>query len=671
MVDFNEEINNKYLEYLKELALRKIDFVLNDDSQVTHGDLYNLKERIDVYVEEEKHYFLPVPYLFYVFGCNEFEKHCIIMLMCFELFEEVRNAINQELALSLPVLTKSFLILSYEYQLKPYEEVIAFDKTNQLMRFFFDVSERDMALDMTFKMQARIKLFIVGSVDKYVAYKPLYDAIDPEEYQDHYDLHSNELKCLSAYLGSHADERRIINLFGAKGSGRRWLIYHCIQDKHQEMFCINLELLKRIFDTNEKQFFELIREMMIYNSVPVLVMNTYDKDKVDYSEYTQVIKSLQIYFQSIFILSERKIWFEMVDFESLFYLSVQKPTLFESQGIWQRESRKYSLSKDVNPLMMANRFSLSIGQIKNALKLAEIYSRTSAAKRINAMHLKRSCYNVVDRLKNEHLNKIDAYYNWDDLVVSHQIKEKLNRVCNQVKYKEKVYETWDLQSKITYGKGVSLILSGPPGTGKTMAAQVLANDVGLDLYRVELASIVSKYVGETEKNLNDIFEQGQKSNIILLFDEADVLFSKRTEVKNATDKYSNMEAAYMLQKIEDYEGIVILSTNYLVSFDEAFKRRIKFVIDFTLPTFEERRQLWSNAIPSTLPCSEIDLDYLSHFELSGSNIKNIVIFGAFEAAADKEVLRMKHLVKGIQNEFSKNGKVMTENDIGEYYMFLS
>ena len=207
----------------------------------------------------------------------------------------------------------------------------------------------------------------------------------------------------------------------------------------------------------------------------------------------------------------------------------------------------------------------------------------------------------------------------------------------------------DLERKSPTGGGISVIFAGPPGTGKTMAAQVMASELCLDLYRIELPAVVSKYIGETEKNLEEIFEQASKSQVILFFDEADVLFSKRTEVRDSNDKYSNMEAAFLLQKMEEYEGITVLATNFLQNFDEAFKRRMKFIIDFPFPGPEERRQIWRQAFPAEVPVDgELDFDFLAGaFELSGSNIKNSVLHAAFLAAASGEAVSMRHVIAGV------------------------
>ncbi|MBO6301733.1 MAG: ATP-binding protein [Ruminiclostridium sp.] len=217
-----------------------------------------------------------------------------------------------------------------------------------------------------------------------------------------------------------------------------------------------------------------------------------------------------------------------------------------------------------------------------------------------------------------------------------------------------------------------MIFTGPPGTGKTMAAQIIAAELGLDIYRISLANVVSKYIGETEKNLDEIFEKAKKSKVVLFFDEADVLFSKRTEVKDSNDKYSNMESAFLLQKIEEYSGIVILATNLVQNFDEAFKRRMKLMIDFPFPDAARRAEMWKRALPDKLPLDSIDFDYLvNSFELSGSNIKNIALHSAFLAAADgSRAVTMKHIIAALRNEYSKSGKAFTRAEAGEYFYYI-
>lgn len=205
-----------------------------------------------------------------------------------------------------------------------------------------------------------------------------------------------------------------------------------------------------------------------------------------------------------------------------------------------------------------------------------------------------------------------------------------------------------------------------------MGAQVIANQLSMELYKVDLSSVMSKYIGETEKNLGNIFDEVKKSRSILFFDEADALFGKRTEVKDSHDKYANAETAYLLQKIEEYQGIVVLATNYMQNFDEAFKRRIKFIIEFPFPLAEYRRKMWEQIFPQQTPMEELDYEYLAeNFELSGSSIKNIAVAGAFLAASEGNPVGMRHILPALRDEMIKSGKSMPPESFGEYYGLVS
>lgn len=238
--------------------------------------------------------------------------------------------------------------------------------------------------------------------------------------------------------------------------------------------------------------------------------------------------------------------------------------------------------------------------------------------------------------------------------------DKLTAVCAMLKKRDKVMREWGFADKYSYGNGSSMLFYGAPGTGKTMAAQAVAGELGMPLYRVDLSQLISKYIGETQKNIGKIFEQAGQLKGILLFDEADALFAKRNEVNDAQDKYSNAETAYLLQRIEEWDGICILATNLLQNFDEAFRRRITYMINFPMPDESVREQLWQKVFPpQALTAEDIDAGILAQsFELSGAAIRNAALQGAYLAAVEESEIGMRHILSGIANEFRKLNKSM-------------
>lgn len=256
------------------------------------------------------------------------------------------------------------------------------------------------------------------------------------------------------------------------------------------------------------------------------------------------------------------------------------------------------------------------------------------------------------------LKLLPATRTFEELKLPKAQYDQLRKISKMIWAREAVMSTWGFGNKFTYGNGMSVLFYGAPGTGKTMAAQVLANELGMPLYRVDLSQLISKYIGETQKNIGKIFDEAEKCDCILLFDEADAIFAKRSDVSDAQDRYSNAETAYLLQRIEQYAGVSILATNLLQNFDEAFRRRISYMVHFPMPDVTLRKELWETIFPKETPISpEVDVWTLAQaFELSGASIKNAALHGALMAGAEESEVQMKHILDGIRNEYGKQGK---------------
>ena len=277
---------------------------------------------------------------------------------------------------------------------------------------------------------------------------------------------------------------------------------------------------------------------------------------------------------------------------------------------------------------------------------------------------------AVRRLAGGHLDsvavRIRPRRGWDDLILPPEEATQLRELASRHRGRETVHGRW--QFRTTTSTGIVALFAGASGTGKTLAAEVVAGELGLDLYKVDLSAVVSKYIGETEKNLERIFGAAAAGDLVLFFDEADALFGKRSEVSDAHDRYANIEVAYLLQRLERYDGMVVLATNLQRNIDPAFLRRISVAIDFVAPEESERRQIWSRAFPPTAPVADLDLDFLARqFKITGGVISNAALGAAFLAAAEDSPITMRHAVLSVKREFQKLGRLRTAKEFDRYF----
>ena len=265
--------------------------------------------------------------------------------------------------------------------------------------------------------------------------------------------------------------------------------------------------------------------------------------------------------------------------------------------------------------------------------------------------------------------KVRSIHRWEDLVLPRLTVQRVKEIAFAIKARHIVYSDWGFEQRIASGKGLNALFAGASGTGKTMAAGVIARELELDLYKIDLSGIVSKYIGETEKNLDRIFRAAKSSNAILFFDEADALFGKRSEVRDAHDRYANIEVAYLLQKIEDYEGVVILASNLSKNIDEAFARRMHYVVEFPLPDEHDRERLWQAMFPPEMPLGvDVDFQFLARkFPIAGGDIRNVALDAAFLAAQDGKVVTMRQLARALARQMMKQGKLPSALDFQQYH----
>jgi SpoVK/Ycf46/Vps4 family AAA+-type ATPase len=353
-------------------------------------------------------------------------------------------------------------------------------------------------------------------------------------------------------------------------------------------------------------------------------------------------------------------------------LAVESPVLGARERVALLEDHLARVGAQVSPDGLGAHVSLGPAQVQRAVKTAAQVSLLqggvlddqalrAGVRAQNAAGLERLSRRIVPEV------------GWDDLVLTPEVRRALQEVCARARHRDRVLVDWRMRRGGGRGRGVTALFAGDSGTGKTMSAEVIAADLGLDLYTVNLATVVDKYVGETEKNLERIFSEAGGVNAVLFFDEADAIFGKRSDVRDAHDRYANIESAYLLQRLETFDGLAVLATNLRSNIDEAFTRRLDAIVDFPAPDAGLRRSLWRQCLADPLPVhDDVDTDFLAEaFELAGGNIRSAATTAAYLAANAGTPVTMTHVVVAVEQEYRKLGRLVLEREFGSYLETLS
>jgi hypothetical protein len=347
----------------------------------------------------------------------------------------------------------------------------------------------------------------------------------------------------------------------------------------------------------------------------------------------------------------------------LIRLDVHKPSASEQRSLWQDALGELAPELNGRIETLTAQFDLGVQGIRAAS--AEVLEGMSRGREEPPGAMLWEACRAQSRPRLDDLaQRIEPAAAWDELVLPEAQRRVLREVAVHVRQRARVYEAWGFAAKGARGLGISALFAGASGTGKTMAAEVLANELRLDLYRIDLSQVVSKYIGETEKNLRLVFDAAEEGGAILLFDEADALFGKRSEVKDSHDRYANIEVSYLLQRMEAYRGLAILTTNTKNALDPAFMRRIRFIVQFQFPDVEQRADIWQRIFPPDTPTEGLDVDKLAQLNVAGGNIRNIALNAAFLAADAGEPVCMTHLLRAARGEYAKLEKPLTGAEIG-------
>ncbi|MDF5721810.1 MAG: ATP-binding protein [Rhizonema sp. PD37] len=343
---------------------------------------------------------------------------------------------------------------------------------------------------------------------------------------------------------------------------------------------------------------------------------------------------------------------------------VSKLTTNEQKNLWHQTL--ININIDINSYLdtLVFQFNLSTLAIQSAcLAVKQDFSKDRGNETAIPNRLWDICRTIARPRLDDLAQRIHSTATWDDFVLPEPQCQILHDIATHVRQRAKVYLQWGFASQGSRGLGIAALFAGTSGTGKTMAAEILAKELHLDLYRIDLSAVVSKYIGETEKNLRQIFDAAEAGGVILLFDEADALFGKRSEVKDSRDRHANVEVGYLLQRMEAYQGLAILTTNLKSSLDQAFLRRLRFVITFPFPDSKSRAEIWRRIFPKQTPTQDLDFEKLAQLNLAGGNIRNIALNAAFGAAEAESPVMMRHILSAAQSECIKLERTLTDTEI--------
>ncbi len=454
----------------------------------------------------------------------------------------------------------------------------------------------------------------------------------------------------------------VIQLRSDKGHGKKLLIKHACKSLGISVMFVDIKAISAKSEPVFRDLLLRIKRQALLNDHLLCFCNVTEESDLNSDILFEIIDNqpLSLKYQ-ICILSSYDFHLIPLYKSPVTLIDLPKANRQSRTALWTNYGEKYGLT-GVNWQIIGDKFKLTPHQIQKATKMLALNN-----KKISDIDVAKICSQVLPPSQGN-IKVVKSNYTLDDLKIPPYQKELLENICSHVTYRHKVYDEWNLESKYPYGKSISALFAGGSGTGKTMAAHVLSSKLGIPLYQIDLSQIVDKYIGETEKRLEKVFDIAEQSNTILFFDEADSVFGKRSQVNEAKDKYANTQVSYILQRMEQFDGLVILSTNFKQNIDTAFLRRIRYVLEFTMPDKQTRFEIWNSVFAKETPLIDINFDFLAeNFEISGGNIKNIALNAAF--LASKEVSKgvsMKHILTSLRDENRKLGKNMLKTDFKEY-----
>ncbi|WP_307472352.1 AAA family ATPase [Paenibacillus harenae] len=614
-------------------------------------------------------------------GLSVWERRCVVLCLAAELdirYESWFGYLNDDVTLRVPTALLALrLLCDSEKERDSARAYLA--GYSPLKRFLLrnETALERSSLKMPLRLDPRAVSFLLHteSVDSRIAAavaKYSEEAAAPGLLFDERLQISLQLAVSQERTGN-SGRLPFLQLTGPSGAGKKLHARHVAEAFGQPLLVVSLDKLESDAEKRGEQLRHIVREALISGAMLAMaegvggdsLLESYKSGlSAAIAEYAAV-STIPV----VFWLARRErrgARLPLPEEASLLSFAITVPdaarrlTLWEMGGSDRDDPALYA--------QLADKYAFTAGQIegtrRQAALLASLHGRSGADMNDYAAASRSQVQHRLSELAEKRVPS----RTWKDLVLPEEPLALLSEACNRFKFNETVLNRWGFGTKLPYGRGLALLFTGPPGTGKTMAAEVVARELGLELYRVDLSRVVSKYIGETEKNLRELFEEAENSGSILFFDEGDSLFGKRTEVKDSNDRYANMEAAFLLQRIETFDGVTILATNLLQNMDEAFLRRMQVIVKFPFPDSAERERLFRSMLPAEAPLdTDLDFPFLaSSVDVAGGHIKNIVLAAAYMAAAEDSAIAMRHMIRASRQEFHKMGKIVVKGLFDPY-----
>ena len=464
---------------------------------------------------------------------------------------------------------------------------------------------------------------------------------------------------LARWMNTGAQWSKLVNLVGRPDSGRLTIAQQVCDQAGLNLLVLDDQALLAAGSERGELLTLLDREAILLTAAFY-----FDPDSLKADEAQLLLKELDRFAAPLMIASRERLSSE----REMLAVAVERPDARSQSELWRRSlgPAGHALNGVIDSIV--EQFDFGSGGIARAAALAlnQAASRDQGADGPALEDIWLACRQQTSPQLEQLARKVESCYDWDDIVVPADVLRQLREITSQVAHRYKVYQAWGFGKKLKRGRGISALFSGPSGVGKTMAAEVIAHDLGLDLYRIDLAGVVSKYIGETEKNLRGIFDAAERSGAILFFDEADALFGKRSEIKDSHDRYANIEVNYLLQRMEDYRGLAILATNMKSALDSAFMRRLRFIVEFPFPDASQRKEIWQKVFPVEAAVEGLEYGVLARLEIPGGHIRNIAVNSAFLAAGEGQLIGMDQVMRAARREYTKIDRLIMDSEFGRF-----